>query len=296
MLKKKRIIIILTAIAVLIAVSCIGVYATQNYKNIIPEGGMYQTRKGAPKTKTFEVGELPQISDTLSKDTQVTDNYKKIINSLNVAKNGTKLKYKETVVYSETSNIDVYIDENQNEYRYNLNGELVTFNANAMAVDTVTGTIDKDAIIIDDIKALAPKYAVAIFGDDFNGYTMDNAEYYQSIGCYNVTFTKKYGEGNFIKGEHCFVQILPNGALRKCNISRDVDYDSFDAKRLEGITEKDITDFVKSQVEAKEKIASHEIYGIYLKYENNDFYIQASVSLTYNYGICDMKDYFYELP
>lgn len=295
MIKKKRIMVILVAIAVLIAACCIGVYATKNYKNIIPEGGMYQKRIGAPKTKTFEVGELSQQPDVLSKDTQVTDNYKEIVNSLSIAKSGTKLKYKETVVYSETNKIDVYTDENQNEYRYNLNGELVTFNANAMAVDTITGTIDKDTITIDDVKALAPKYAAAIFGDDFNGYTMDNAEYYQSIGGYNVTFTKKYGEGNFIKGEHCFVQILPNGALRKCNISRGIDYDDLDTQRLEGITEKTILDFVKTQVEAEKGIASYEIYGIYFEYKENDFCIQASVSLTYDSGICEMKEYFYEL-
>ncbi len=294
-MKKKNTIIILSITAVLICALCVGGYAIKNYKSPIVEGGMYQTRKDAPKTKDFEVGELPKQNDTTNKDTQISEPYQKIIDSLNIAKNGTELTYKETVVYSETAKIDVYVDKNQNEYKYTPSGELITYNANAEAVDTVAGTVDKDNITIEYVKALAPKYAEAIFGDDFNGFSMDKAEHIQSSNVYLVTFTKKYGKDEFIKGEHCYVQILPNGALQMCNISRGVDYDSFDTKRLEGITEDTIKEFINEQVKAEKDVVDYEIYGIFLENVDGDFCLKASVTLIYNTETRFMTEYVYKL-
>ena len=294
-MKKKKTIIILSVVAVLIAVSCVGVYAIKNYKSPIANGGMYQTRIGAPKTKTFEIGQLPIQTNTLNTDEQLIDNYKQIINSLQIAQNGTELNYKETIVYNEDNKFDVYVDSNQNEYEYSIDGQFVEFRANAMAVDTVTGTIDKDTITIDDVRALAPKYVKTIFDEDFDEFEMDEAYYDQSKCVYSVTFTKKHGDNNFIKGQHCFVEILPNGSLKSCSFSGQPDYDKFDFNRLNGITENTIDNFVKEQVKTKQDILSYEISGVYLVSKDEDFCLRVYVELEYNTGIRNLEMYYYEL-
>ncbi len=288
---KKKTIVILSLVAIVSAVLCIG----SCIKNPTTEVVINQTSKEAGKTKILNIDQLtPDLYEKFVADERLTDNHKQIINSVQIAKSGTELTYKETANYSEEIKLDIYVDSNQNEYKYNSDGDIIGFSANAMAVDTITGTVDKGTLTLDDAKALAPKYARAFFGDKMNGFEIYSAKYNDSLGVYSVDFTKLFGEGGFIRGPYCFVDILPNGALKSCMLSRYDIYSDFDFDRLNGITQKTVTDFVDSKIKSG---ATYEINYISLVKEQNseEFYIEIGVAVTDADGWASAVDYKYEL-
>lgn len=232
MKKKAPTVIALSLIIALIISVC--VFAGINSIKPVPEDGHFQTNADADKTKTLKLFEKDDNSDKP--------------NSVRLAKNGSKLKYKTTLNYDGVLSHDIYVDTNNNEYYYDSLGNLNGFTASQEAVDTITASTRNSAIDEKQAITLAQKYSAMLFGDTTNSFEFKSSYYNQSNSTYNITFVKKIGKYGIINSVWCACNILPNGEASFCSLSRAHDFDEFDESLLDNITDTVLKDFVSGQI------------------------------------------------
>ena len=232
MKKKAPTVIALSLLITLIISVC--VFAGINNKKSVPEDDRFQTNADADKTKTLKLFEKADNSDKT--------------NSVRLAKNGSKLKYKTTLNYDGVLSHDIYVDTNNNEYYYDSLGNLNGFTASQEAVDTITASGRNSAIDEKRAISLAQKYSAMLFGDVTNSFELKSSYYNQSNSTYNITFVKKIGKYGIINSAWCACNILPNGEMSFCSLSRAHDFDEFDESLLDNITDTVLKDFVSGQI------------------------------------------------
>lgn len=296
-MKKNRLIIMLIIALILLTFVSITVYAT--YKNIdsIFNIERYITRSSVKQTKVFtlETKNLPQVNSASVSDSEILEYKSKI----RIAESGTVLNYKETVNYAEDLSADVYIDSNGNEYSYDMQGNFDGFCADISVASFIADSIKQVTLTDEQASQIAKKYAVSLLGDELNDFETKNVSYDQYGNIYKVTLVKKFGEGNFIIGPWCFVDILPDGSLLSCTSSRLHLFDDFDFTKLDGITASSIEEFINKQVYSKySQNVTYETDNISLIKKGEKFYIYVIVNFNPSSELPPEKtgeEYYYEL-
>lgn len=263
----------------------------------------------AEKTKTLELMGEDEYSlsefDIQASDIFQTNEVEKSKNSVSLKLNdvnknngmlidGTLLTYKETVSYSSDNCYEIYIDENQNEYRYDTNRELRAIDINDMYSDT-QGTYDSYDYIISEETAssLVKKYALIVFGERINDFELESIKYVQSPDRYIAILNKKYGEDGFVNGESCAVEVLPNGGLRSCYVTER--YDNIESV-LKNVKKQEVYDYVEQKLKASGgAVEDYEIYAVNFKKEKDRYLLGMTVFVTRENGLETNETYYYSL-
>ncbi len=153
--------------------------------------------------------------------------------------------YKLTRNNTDGSFIDVYIDKDGKEYRFDEAGEIVGANMSSsdymnIIYDMVKGD-EKAYDSAEKAEEAAREYAKTIFGDDIDNFATVYAKYDdQMIKQYDFTLAKTYGEDGFIQGELCYVNILANGSPISCGSPNMDLLTDFDTGVIDKIKKEDV--------------------------------------------------------
>ncbi len=127
--RKRRVATSVIAVLCLLTIISTGAVAGYYWNNPIPQGGIFKDKLFNDKIKVFKYAD-----DDVSNES---------IDLSKVASNKTKLKYSTTIVHTNIPEYDVYVDKNNNKYKYDSSGELFGFDSNEERTDTIIGTNNK---------------------------------------------------------------------------------------------------------------------------------------------------------
>ena len=265
-MRKKLIITIATVSIVLMLVgSGILIYAglenDRNIEEITYSDARYE-RKDAEKTKTIQIdgteGEKEKILDY-----SVTDS-------------------------SGKTTVDIYTDEDQNNYSYNQDGELVRY------VDHGESEIDGsvEELTETEAKSLAWKYALQLYGDRVDGFELILYRCSSALMGHEVFFAKTYGADDFVFGARAVVNVNLDGTLGSSSISKEETL-LYDASLLQNLTKDQI--LKKIETDLKLPIGIVEISSARLIYEDDRYVIQVGYSRT-DVEYAARETYYYEIP
>lgn len=292
---RKIILFSITSFAIII-VSCIGIYAK------------------------LENDKTPPALDTKKADgwfirEEIQEN--KTVTTINgTQKNAT---YTGTNGSEKNNPIDIYEDEDQNQYRYNQDGDLIAYRTglsetesntsessnktvsqfNIVENDTGTLTISDDIPIADQaILNSTWNYVCQAYGNRVNGFELLRCELRPGTAGYYVDFAKTYGVDGFITGPLIANALDLNGNLIYSTISNDLMTD-FDASIVENLTQEQVyASVVPAYEEQKPDYATTpiEISSVKLIRQNNTFALQVvlkfQTTIT-NTELSEVKDVCY---
>lgn len=277
-MKKYKSIIILAVIFVLSVVGCIATFADSD--KLSNETVSYKQRLFAPKTKSLSLFEnAADVNESKFYAEKIVDNK---VGGESIAPIGTEIKYKNTVTFFGKKSYDVYLDKNENEYRYNKSGKLTEFKLNAETSD-VNKANASDLLTEQEAVERAREYAYLLYGDIFDEHELEWSHFSKEQHEYSFGFIKKL---KFVNVSYCFVDICTNGLLFSSDFSSYNKYDDFDESLLDDITEQDIENFVQEQIEHQysSKCKGYEIKSMGLQKVNNKYYIDIITNVDIDYG------------
>ncbi|MBQ8600143.1 MAG: hypothetical protein IJ407_02015 [Clostridia bacterium] len=242
-------------------------------------------------------------------------------NKVAITDNGTR----ENVSYTDTNGNkpenpnDIYEDEEQNQYRYNQDGDLVAYRAglsetetnstessnetvsqfNIVENDTRTLTISDNIPIADQMILNSTwNYVCQAYGNRVNGFELLRCELRPGTAGYYVDFAKTYGVNGFITGPLIANALDLNGNLIYSTISNDLMTD-FDASLVENLTQEQVyASVVPTYEEQNPDYAATpiEISSVKLIRQNNTFALQVvlkfQTAIT-NTELCEVKEVCY---
>ena len=291
---RKTLLFSITAFTIIIA-SCIAIHANLENKKTPP---VLDTKKATSWFIREDVQE--------SKNVTTTDGTQK-----NATYAGTNGK-------DENNPIDIYEDENQNQYRYNQDGDLVayraglsetttnsaesnneTFSTSSVENDHHTLTIPDDISVADQtILDFTWNYVCQTYNERINGFELLRFELRPGSAGYYVDFAKTYGANGFITGPLIANSLDLNGNLIYSAISDDLMTD-FDASLVENLTQEQVYASVVPVFEEQNPgyaATPIEISSVKLVRQNDTFALQVvlkfQTALT-DTEFCEVKDVCY---
>ena len=291
-MKKYKSIIILSVILVLSVVGCIATFADSD--GIDDQTISYKQRLFAPKTKTLSLfEENDDVSNSKFYAEEIVDN---TAGGESIAPAGTVLKYKDTVTFSGIGKYDRYIDENENEYRFDMSGKLKKFKLYDLTKDVNCANASE---LLSEKEAIerSREYAYVLYGDKFDGYEYEDKAYVPEMHTYTFSFAKKRGIAIVSR---CFVDICTNGLLFDCDIISYENFEDFNYTMLDNISEETVNSNIDEQIKSKhsENLLAYEIKSINLKKINGKYYLSAVVNVDYMSAgdeIHSLQNYYYAL-
>ena len=209
-------------------------------------------------------------------------------------------KVKDGLVYSETKMlkngeaIDVYLDRDKNEFRYQTDGRLVGYyNKKACSVPGTPdpGMDEKSAL------ELANKHVAAFYPDSYQKYTLSEAVCRSSDGSsYRVSYAVGYGVGGFIRGDEMYVTVGADGKIMHSACNPNPVYENFDASLLADATKEELNKAAAEWVKTTfgDKVVKHQVREYKLVYENDRYAVRVNVDLDKGeYVVPDL--FYYEL-
>lgn len=174
---------------------------------------------------------------------------------------------------------DVYVDAEENEYFYDMNGTFRSYVAkDIVSPDDARNTVSEDytnAVAYDTLK----KY----FGDKVDEFEYDYTRLRSNECCYGVHYKMNFGEDGFIVGAECSADVGDEGTplyamMRNYELIKDVD-----VSYLNSITKSQVREDVKAQ--SFDKYGDNFV-GCYMEYavlekDENGFYLKVGVSEKY---------------
>ena len=291
-MKKYKSVIILSIILVLSVAGCIATFADTDKLN--NETVSYKQRLFAPKTKSLSLFEnAADVNKSKFYAEKIVDN---TVGGESIAPAGTVLKYKDTVTFSGIGKYDRYIDENENEYRFDMSGKLKKFKLYDLTKDVNCANASE---LLSEKEAIerSREYAYVLYGDKFDGYEYEDKAYVPEMHTYTFSFAKKRGIAIVSR---CFVDICTNGLLFDCDIISYENFDDFDYTMLDNISEETVNSNIDGQIKAKhsENLLAYDIKSVNLKKINDKYYLSAVVNVDYisaGETIHSLQNYYYAL-
>ena len=192
------------------------------------------------------------------------------------------LKYSYSKNFGDIGEADVYIDNNSNEYVFDKQGNLFAYFADSTTVNLDTDKNTSDSKLTEhDIVDIAVSFAKKIFGDKFSGYELRSVDLQDVSGRYYLSFSKKYGDCDFVTGEVCNVITESDGKVVSCSLPNAVTLEGFDGALLSGITLESVTEFAEAEA-AKlfTDLISFNVSGITIRKIDGSFVIEISCHHT----------------
>ena len=199
-----------------------------------------------------------------------------------------KLTYENSRKLSQDQVIDVYRDEKNVEYRFE--GERLVAVVDQSVFNQ--GYKSKGAISRDESIELAKKHLIEVYGEDLEGYMMDEVQ--RDGSSIHIIFTKEREKTEFAGGASIRVSMTTDGTVYQSMLPYEK-YLNFNEILLNGITKKDIEKFVEEQVKERygDRVRSWEIDGDGVVTQVNGKYcLEIGVILTMPRNVDGME---YEL-
>lgn len=175
--------------------------------------------------------------------------------------------------------LDVYVDAEENEYFYDMNGELRSY----VAKDIVCPDDERDTVSEEYANAVAYSTLKKYFGDKVDEFDYDYTRLRSNECRYGVYYNINFGENGFIVGAECSADIGDEGTplfamMRNYDLIKDVD-----ASYLNSIAKSQVREAVKAQSAEKygdSFVSCHMEYAV-LERDEDGFYLKVGVSEKY---------------
>lgn len=208
--------------------------------------------------------------------------------TLKLAGEEKKLTYENSRKLSQDQVIDVYRDEKNVEYRFE--GERLVAVVDQSVFNQ--GYKSKGAVSRDESIELAKKHLIEVYGEDLEGYMMDEVQ--RDGSSIHIIFTKEREKTEFAGGASIRVSMTTDGTVYQSMLPYEK-YLNFNEILLNGITKKDIEKFVEEQVKERygDRVRTWEIDGDGVVTQVNGKYcLEIGVILTMPRNVDGME---YEL-
>lgn len=230
-MKNKIIVILMLLLAVsLIASVSIFAYVDTNFKTI-------------PEDKS---GEVSKVDIFIKRE---VDEENKIVSSSDGKK--TPVSYDRTMNISMNEQVDIYVDDNRNEFMFNKDGTIRSFiksSSNDPASDkNDTFATDKAS---GSKKDIAADFARKMYGEDLFSKFKYKSTYTMGGNMPVVEFSIVYDGFEYITGPTCSVTFNPDGTVAACQMPNYEKLADFDPSLLKGISKEKLNEFVKEQIYA----------------------------------------------
>lgn len=185
------------------------------------------------------------------------------------------LTYSKTLMYGESSR-DVYVDADESEYLFDLNGAFVGYiSSYCPNPEELETNIGEDAA-----NTLAYEATRKYFGDRADEFDYNYTTYDSAGGSYYATFRKAYGENGFVSAARMSATVSIDGQIMGVAM---VGYDTateFDESLLDGINEKIVRDAAKAQSMEKhgDSFVSFYMENVLLNRDDDGWYLTVTAS------------------
>lgn len=251
MKNKKVLTISLIAAAVALAsFACVAVIQAQKKEppkeTPLGESGLYTKKEEAPGPKVYAEGTA----------------------------NEKVLKYEKTMHLSDGQTMDIYLDAEGKQYRYDEAGVLKGITERSD--DEVKSNADE----IDEAtaKKLSAEYGKELYGEEFEKFSYETY-YIMATGTRYISYSKRYGEGGYILGPTISFMLKEDGELYNTNNLNSAEYDAFNAQKLT-FKKADVDRFIEQEIKAlnKGKETAYTVSKYQLKWEDGKYYLQIVVN------------------
>ena len=204
------------------------------------------------------------------------------------------LSYKQTMVLSKGQQLDVYVDKEDIEYRYNQEGKLQSIcNRAALFEENEYGPISEEQAI-----GIAREEGAFLYGNEFEDFSLEACKK-KDTGSYDVSFSIRYGEGGYILGPTISFTITESGELFGSVNRNSQHYNDFDVRLLNTFKNSDVEASIKQQVREKhgDMLKTFSIVGIQLMYdyEGGKYILSNTVNIERT-DYVDVEVYYYDFP
>jgi hypothetical protein len=255
MKNKKVLTISLIAVAVALAsFACVAIIQAQKKEppkeTPLGESGLYTKKEEAPGPKVYAEGTA----------------------------NEKVLKYEKTMHLSDGQTMDIYLDAEGKQYRYDESGALKGI------VDRSNGQAKKGEIGVEELAAreIADKLGAEIYGEEFEGFSFE-AYTETATGIRTVQYSKRYGDGDYILGPTISFMLTAGGELYSTSNLNSTEYEEFDEKMLT-FKKADVDKFVEQELKetGEGTLISSTPDQYRLKWENGKYYLSVGTKAVYD--------------
>ncbi len=163
----------------------------------------------------------------------------------------TPVSYDRTMNISMDEQVDIYVDDERNEFLFNKDGTIRSFiksNSNATGSDkTEALTTDKAS---GSKKDIAADFARKMYGEDLFSKFKYKSTYTMGGNMPVVEFSIVYDGFEYITGPTCAVTFNPDGTVAACQMPNYEKLAGFDPSLLKGVSKEKLDEFVKEQIYA----------------------------------------------
>lgn len=202
-----------------------------------------------------------------------------------------KLTFLKGELTEDGSNVNVYTDENENEYRFDSHNNLVGYEFTG----GIPGRFENGASRISEKEAreMGRGYAERLFTTEVREFTDETLQYKRDSAEYEFTLTRRLGENGFVQGPFCTIDMFPkDGMLLSASLSSLYILEGFDESLLDGVTEAKVEETALKQAAEKFREGNNfEVRNIALKMKNGKYCLEVSVE--YSQGGGKMLDKIY---
>ena len=233
-----------------------------------------------------------------------------------------KKKTEKDLTYSKTRNlsqekaVDIYVDEKQDEYRFDEEGNMIGYfnhtpEQNENLVEETEPTVEEEQnevaaftpVLTEEEKVVADKaweVLQELYGDCVAGYTLYRVSLShenQTIVRDLVTFSKQIGKNGFVTCATASVCLDDSFTVIYSNLRAEKERLEFDESRLDGLSYESMEEWVTPLVEAAcgDQYASFDMRGISLVYENGKYALEVTVNAHFTNGRIRCQRYYYDL-
>ncbi len=268
-MKQRKIVIILSAVlalSLILSVTTFAMFPMSDVSSAVP----------------IEVKEIYKRADALKTKTVILP-----------SKEQRVVTYKQTEQITRNTYTDIYASENE-EYWINQEGKLTAYIANDSFLKTKNAAITEE-----QAKKIADAHIAEFYGE-LNGYVFDFCKYYEAKEAYNVRYSLKVGDTDFIYADICSVTVNKDGKIMYSRAPVDGIINSFDHSLVKGVTEKSIEIYVAKHIYSIYDESEVDSYRV----ENNTwlrkndagkYHLALSVVVRKTDGTTMMQEYIYEL-
>ena len=161
----------------------------------------------------------------------------------------TPVSYDRTMNISMDEQVDIYVDDERNEFLFNKDGTIRSF---IKSSSNATGSDKTEALTADKTsgskKDIAADFARKMYGEDLFGKFKYKSTYTMGGDMPVVEFSIVYDGFEYITGPICSVTFNPDGTVAACQMPGYEKLADFDESLLKGISKEKLNEFVKEQI------------------------------------------------
>ena len=196
----------------------------------------------------------------------------------------TPVSYDRTMNISMDEQVDIYVDDERNEFLFNKDGTIRSFiksNSNA------TGSDKNEAFATDKTsgskKDIAADFARKMYGEDLFGKFKYKSTYTMGGNMPVVEFSIVYDGFEYITGPICSVTFNPDGTVAACQMPGYEKLADFNESLLKGISKEKLNEFTKEQIYAAySTVTSYTVNSYELCMTPDGYAIKIVTNISYD--------------